>query len=186
MNYRVLFLILLLAFSCSEENSDPCELLVCENGGQCENGACTCAEGYTGATCSDQTTPKKIFINKIIFLKWPNASPSGESWDPDSGPDLYLIFRNAVNGTIYEMEQNIVNVTSGYKYPFEFSTPVVIKTPTALTTLKLFDYDELGGSVLMSETSFVATEMIDGFPSELVVTSSSGDTSFKVYITYEF
>ena len=51
--------------SSPSQNNDPCESIVCYNGGYCVNGECLCPEGYTGPDCSQQVTPTKIRITKI-------------------------------------------------------------------------------------------------------------------------
>lgn len=33
------------------ESEEPCELLVCQNGGSCEDGKCNCLDNYTGDNC---------------------------------------------------------------------------------------------------------------------------------------
>lgn len=41
-----------LAFSsCQKEEPDPCESLVCFNGGECKWGNCNCPPGFSGAQC---------------------------------------------------------------------------------------------------------------------------------------
>jgi len=43
-----IFLLLLLQ-SCKK---DPCETVLCENSGTCEEGICDCLDGYEGSTCA--------------------------------------------------------------------------------------------------------------------------------------
>ncbi len=38
--------------SCNFLESDPCNLVICANGGFCEDGSCLCPEGYEAADCS--------------------------------------------------------------------------------------------------------------------------------------
>ena len=46
------FLFALLLVGCGgEEQQDPCEYTVCQNGGVCVSGLCQCSPGYSGALC---------------------------------------------------------------------------------------------------------------------------------------
>ena len=47
---------LFLVFSCT----DPCEDVVCENGGTCDEGTCLCAEGYEGDNCETESRAKYL------------------------------------------------------------------------------------------------------------------------------
>lgn len=52
MNRLFPFLIfsLLLLSGCTDDD-DPCEAIVCLNGGTCESGVCDCPQGYSGVQC---------------------------------------------------------------------------------------------------------------------------------------
>lgn len=41
-------------------NKDACKDVVCQNGGVCANGVCTCATGYEGTNCETKSTTKFI------------------------------------------------------------------------------------------------------------------------------
>ena len=52
--------VILLTFSvlvtsgCSDESSeDPCNAIICENGGSCLEGLCDCGEGFEGDFCEN-------------------------------------------------------------------------------------------------------------------------------------
>lgn len=47
----------LLFSSCAQ---DPCVDLLCENGGQCNDGYCECLEGYEGAECEIKTASRFV------------------------------------------------------------------------------------------------------------------------------
>ncbi|MBK9678062.1 MAG: calcium-binding EGF-like domain-containing protein [Saprospiraceae bacterium] len=46
------FALTLLMTSCSKK--DPCEDIICQNGGTCENGDCKCPAGYEGNFVPDR------------------------------------------------------------------------------------------------------------------------------------
>jgi len=45
-----------LLTSCKKE--DPCDDVVCQNGGTCNDGSCSCASGYEGSTCGTEVRAK--------------------------------------------------------------------------------------------------------------------------------
>lgn len=46
-----------VSVTCKKEK-DPCEDVVCYNGGHCEDGTCVCAAGYEGADCKTESREK--------------------------------------------------------------------------------------------------------------------------------
>jgi len=44
--------------SCKKD--DPCDNVVCQNGGTCNDGSCACATGYEGTTCATEVRAKFI------------------------------------------------------------------------------------------------------------------------------
>ena len=63
---RINLLILLLSIctvivttqSCQKDDPDPCETVVCNNGGTCNEGTCECLTGYEGLDCSEEVRDK--------------------------------------------------------------------------------------------------------------------------------
>ncbi len=51
--------------SCKKD--DPCDNVVCLNGGTCSDGSCTCATGYEGTTCETEIRAKFIGIYNGTF-----------------------------------------------------------------------------------------------------------------------
>jgi hypothetical protein len=48
---RLLIICLVLAWSLSGCRPDPCETVVCQNGGTCVDGSCQCTPGFRGPSC---------------------------------------------------------------------------------------------------------------------------------------
>ncbi|MCB0794696.1 MAG: hypothetical protein KDB88_08165, partial [Flavobacteriales bacterium] len=42
------------------KKDDPCDDVVCQNGGSCNDGSCSCATGYEGSTCGTEVRAKFI------------------------------------------------------------------------------------------------------------------------------
>jgi hypothetical protein len=49
----------LLMTGCKKDD-DPCDNVVCQNGGTCSDGSCSCATGYEGSTCGTEIRAKFI------------------------------------------------------------------------------------------------------------------------------
>lgn len=43
-------------------NSDPCKDVVCQNGGQCVDGTCSCPTGYEGTSCETKSNAKFVGV----------------------------------------------------------------------------------------------------------------------------
>lgn len=42
------------------KKDDPCDNVVCQNGGSCNDGSCSCATGFEGSTCGTEVRAKFI------------------------------------------------------------------------------------------------------------------------------
>ncbi len=56
--------------SCKKD--DPCDDVVCQNGGTCNDGNCACAGGYEGSTCGTEVRAKFLSAYNVT-----EACPSG-------------------------------------------------------------------------------------------------------------
>jgi hypothetical protein len=52
-----------VAFTFSSCTTDPCKDVTCDNGGECVDGDCVCADGYEGTTC--QTEQRAKFLGSF-------------------------------------------------------------------------------------------------------------------------
>ncbi|MCG8332224.1 MAG: calcium-binding EGF-like domain-containing protein [Chitinophagales bacterium] len=123
--YLMLLLSALLFATCSKEDDsppDPCEGIVCENGGSCVNGVCDCPEGWEGADCTTKSTPSSITLEWIEVIEYPTTKDNGESWDIDGGaPDIYVTITGKADNIfdfLYTSEtHDNVSTTPLYYYP---------------------------------------------------------------------
>ena len=183
---------MLLTFGCKK---DPCESVICVNGGDCLYGSCYCPTGYYGSDCSQQFTPLKIIIDSLIITKFPFNDSAGASWDQDSSPyspDIYPeILLNSPLDTAYNSWFLYPDADSSFSYIFfpGFDTLDVVKDftqPTSQYTFKLWDYDYVSDSNgdLMGQIDFTPYKSNNNFPS--VISLDSAGLSVYIYISYSW
>jgi hypothetical protein len=59
-HYALILLLTLSTAITSCKKDDPCDNVVCSNGGTCNDGTCACAAGYEGTTCATEVRAKFI------------------------------------------------------------------------------------------------------------------------------
>lgn len=171
-----LLLLALLAFSCKKETTqaDLCEGVVCNNGGTCVNGDCSCPPGYTGPACEQEKTPVKIRVSSITLSSFP-ATDNGAGWDLTSGPDVYI---EITQGTtlVYQSGyvQNLATVQT-YNDIVEFSNP------QATYSIKVYDYDDgLTADDYMGGINFTPYKPGQNFPTTIFLSCSGCVVSFSL------
>ncbi len=174
----LLGLVFLFSFMACEK--DPCESTQCQNGGNCINGSCLCAEGWTGTTCGTHTAPKKITITKIE-VAFPLNNQSGTYWDDDFAPDLYI--KLLQNNSLYWQSPYGNNNSTGLTY-ISPSPYVEITDIHAEMMLRLMDEDDdfdsndpddfMGGVSFSSWNDYPAVKEL----------SASYNVTFKLHLTY--
>lgn len=127
IGFALLTTVVLLTFSCSKDGdsapSDPCANVTCDASKRCEDGACVCPTGYTGANCTEELFPSAVIIKEVTFLEFPMEDEQGNSWDLNNGPDLRI---SIVIGDDHNDPDNwltsdltFMNATSPGEYTFD-------------------------------------------------------------------
>lgn len=175
---------LLITFSCKKENADPCANTVCLNGGHCVNGDCVCPEGYGGADCSQQITPRKIKITKIEVTKFPATNDNGGGWDLTNGPDIYLQLLKG-DAQVWKSSDtyDYQNASPSTIHTIEISPSVDLTEPNDEYTIILYDYDDFDADDFMGGIIFTPYTNSNGFPS-VVTLDANGGVAFKLYLSY--
>lgn len=175
---------LLITFSCKKDNTDPCANTVCLNGGHCVNGDCVCPEGYGGADCSQQITPRKIKVTKIEVTKFPATTNNGGGWDNSSGADIYLkLFKGDTQVWKSSYTYNYQNANPSTIYPIDISPSVDLSEPNDEYTITLYDFDDFDADDFMGGIIFTPYSKSNGFPSVLTL-DANGGVAFKLYLSY--
>lgn len=137
-NLCLLFCLSFCWIACDE--TAPCSLTLCDNGGVCVEGVCQCAPGYGGNSCQELELPATYRITGITVSRVPQTDASGQAWDALDGPDLYL--RLTRDGTVA-------------------GPPTIVVENAATADTYLF---ELQGGWEVSAGSTVQVEMLDADP----------------------
>jgi hypothetical protein len=180
--YRFLsvFAFILVLSSCSKD--DPCESIVCINGGECVNGECNCPEDYTGPDCSTQVTPLRINVKKVVVEKFPATAANGAGWDLFDGPDMYLAIYKGTE-LLYYHDFFFEDAVADRQYTFELSS-FSFDFPKDKYTIAIFDYDDFDADDFMGGLEFTPYSSNNGFPETLNV--QGGSVAFSVAVTYQF
>ena len=145
---------------------DPCEGIICENGGNCVSGMCDCPNNYEGAFCQDQKTPSSIEVSNLRVLAFPSVTSGGGNWDWDGGPDVYFQVYEGQT-LVYDEMTFIENANSSSTNSFDFN--YTLNNPTSKYTIMLMDYDPLETDDMMGGIEFTPYHSSNEFPSVLVL-----------------
>lgn len=175
---KICFLIPLGLFflfvQCSKE-TDLCEGIVCQNGGDCVNGECNCPVQWTGPDCSQEKPPVKMRVGKIKITKFPPTDTNGGGWDLLDGPDVYFVIIQ--NGTTLFDSDYVEDLTGNFEWPinFEFSDP------TATYSIGVYDYDDgITPDDFMGGINFTPYRSGEKFPTSYTLDCGSCVVSFQL------
>lgn len=179
--YYSFILCSIIAFSsCSkDEEKDPCDDIICQNGGLCNGSSCDCPINYTGVRCESQKTPTQIVIDSLVLTGWPGTD-NGISWDPGSDPDIFLEISQGNNlvhttGVITDADN-----TAQYFY----NTPIAINSPISSHNFRLYDEDALGSDYVDGGT-FTLYRSTNKFPKILGLTLTN-NSKIDLYVSYKY
>jgi len=163
------------------ETFDDCYNVSCLNGGTCVNGQCNCLEGWTGSDCSQQVTPDKIRITKVVVTKFP-ATDNGAGWDLSSGPDIYPeIFKGSTS--LYSASAFYQNAAPSNTYSFDISPALDMNEPNDQYIIRLYDYDDFDADDFMGGIIFTPYSRTSGFPTTINL-DAGGDLAFTLHVNY--
>ncbi|HRP57061.1 hypothetical protein [Agriterribacter sp.] len=185
--------ILLITFSCKKDSADflitlpdpdPCANTVCLNGGHCVNGDCVCPEGYGGADCSQQITPRKIKVTKIEVTKFPATTGNGGGWDASSGADIFPELSKG-DAVLWKSSTYYENAGPSSVYAFNITPAIDLTEPQDQYTIRLYDYDSglFESDDFMGEIIFTPYSKANGFPPVITLDANAG-VAFKLHLSY--
>jgi hypothetical protein len=190
----VLFFVGFIFSSCSKD-SESCAPIACYNQGVANaNCGCDCPTGFTGTDCSTLITPKRILVDKIRVVSFPNYKPDGSKWDIGTGsenPDIVPYFAMDSGATALFAGNSMYNVSSTGKDVYDFTpvSPIVITDLNAKYSLLLYDDDTITtpSYEFMGGWDFtIYSSELKKFPKILGIGSGNGIVKFEIYLTYEW
>lgn len=177
--FKSVFLLIVTTsfFSCSSDDSDKSEPVVCPI-------------GYTGTNCTSQITPTKIIVSKIRVKYFPNTN-NGSNWDVGSPADIFVRLGrgDGTSSTVTLYTSNpITDAISDGVTNFDFvpAVPIELLFPTQQHALLLGDYDSTSANELMGGLLFTPYSTTNGFPTTITVANTTIPLSFELSVTYVF
>lgn len=190
--FKLILLSILTAtyFSCSSDDSDGCNTIICQNGGTFVDCACECPQGFTGSDCSNQVIPTSISIDKVTVRLFPSLNGNGAQWDDGIGnevrPDLYFQLINSQSTIIYDSPVFYENANVANDHVFNLGNPIVITNFSQPYIVSLFDFDTVGQDDNMASDAFFIYEDGNGFPSVISILDTEQPIAVDLEVSYQF
>lgn len=184
-----LLLLPLVYFSCNEGTfPDPCDSIVCENGANCVEGICVCAEGWKGERCNVEIAPISAEIRSVLIQKLPSSNLNGNAWDRDTtGPDVYFLISEAVNSQLVErFRSSVLFDTSTTDLYFDLEgLNVTLGNPATPHAVIINDQDD-STFQNMGSAGFIPYQPGLGFKDTLFAESPDKKTSVRLVLKYRW
>lgn len=187
--------VVFMLFGCKKDCDNPEECFkVCDNpdtevveGITDKDCNCQCNEAFEGENCLDRKTPQSI---KIMYIEMLNFDD--ENWDFESNgsrPDIYLEIKEGDERVTFSSESHEeARVTD--EIFFSFNGGVEINMDTYYS-IDLYDYDDYSSPIqdrnddLMNSMTLNILSFLDK-KEELILSNSSNEYQYKVYLKYTY
>lgn len=168
---------------CKEE-VDPCLGVLCEHDGECIDGTCICADGFTGETCEIENAPTSIAIARIVV-----SNVTGEWDDPliTRADVMLMVYYETTQNLLYDSESEgsiYFDVRETDILEFIPDTTVTLTDVNRPLKLLVEDWDGGGYTQQMAFWEFEPYIGGNGFP-EFRTLQASGMT-VSVYYEYSW
>ncbi len=184
-----LFSLFLFLISCSK--SDPCEGVVCKNGGNCSDGTCVCPLGFEGTLCETESLPKAVNVSAIKILKLPANKSDGSKWETDNtNPDIYpalytLKADNTADQVLWTSDAIKINASTNQQHDFTLILPKLsMKTYDRSIAFFLLEKDD-SSSENMGGISFMLKDVVKNKPATITLDCATCKVAFELKVTYE-
>lgn len=175
--------------SCTK--SDPCEEVVCQNGGTCSDGTCNCPEGFAGTLCETALMPKAVNVSSIKVLKIPATKSDGKAWDEDgSSGDIFpalatLKADNTADKYLWLSEFRKTNAPTNQPYTFNTILPELsITIFTEKLAFFLIDKDDTT-TESMGGIYFTLKDLIKDKPAKITLDCATCTVAFELAVSYK-
>jgi len=175
--------LMLAFFSITSCQEDPCDNLLCVNGGICNEGKCDCPEGFGGSNCNEHLAPLSMRISFVTLTRYP-ATKDGISWDETNGPDMFFkLYEDTF--PIGKPLDLILDAAADQLFQFPISV-IEMRNITTKHVMKLWDYEGFNlPPEYMGEVEFIPFHEESGRPDTLVL-DIGGAVAFMIGVTYHY
>lgn len=203
---KIIPLLFFLALSSASCTKDLCRDTLCINGGQCLDGTCNCAPGYSGKHCDNYDLcynvtcpgtcefgeclpPEKAFITKIEVLRFPSFKAGNFPWDqempPNNLPDIFFhLIKDSVLAWVSPVLQ--YNASPNTVYAFTLNPPFEINNASSSWAIGLMESDVPQQPEAMDvKLSFNLLQQGGNYP-PVITLDNGGPTAFRITATYEW
>jgi hypothetical protein len=191
LKYIILGFLLILALSAC--TNDPCDDIICENGGTCLSGTCDCTATYEGAFCERQKVPTSLRLRHVVLTAFPALKLDGSTWDdsPSHHPDVLVELTELASGdtTLIFRSGAFLDADPESDYTFTPVRYIELTNPKAIHILRLFDWELEGGRTtpeLMGILRFQLHTDKSGFPTNIQATDASDGINILLAVDYLF
>jgi len=175
--------------SCSED-IDPCEGVVCANGGECgDQGECACPPGFGGPSCLELLNAKEVKITKVIvtdFLEFNGDNP----WDQNDGPDLNLELTKGTDPQGFVLGSSEVIENGMFGNDYEFTVDWSMEGDETSYNIALFDNDDdidSGLNIIMGSNQIYLADHRETKPTTIdLPTLSGGFLGLRIEVEWIF
>lgn len=165
--------------------SDRCRDVTCFNG-NCKKGICDCIEGYEGPQCYTEITPAAVYIDQVLLTSFEPFSSSGEPWDSDGGPDIFICINRSID-LLFHSETPYMDAEPEKEYTFLVQPPLKITDDIeAIFDVTVWDKDESGSSPSIGWHAFSPYTRGDDFPPILFLNDAGNGITAEISVRYEF
>lgn len=171
---------------------DPCNDIICENGGTCIDGECDCTGSYSGSDCSDEVAPSEMYLNTVTVLNYQDTNSVGDDLDmssqPDTGhADLIVVAYDytTAQGIILKTATNettLWNALPTGDHIFHTDPSWKMATPLGQYSIAVSDDDVLSGDDNINLINFTPYTAGMGFPTTINLVN--GNLSLSLGVSY--
>lgn len=111
-HFALILVLSLSAVLTSCKKDDPCDNVVCSNGGTCNDGTCACATGYEGTTCATEVRAKFIGTYTGTFACPGNNFTVNMTINPSAQGVTSVVFSDGADTWVGTVSGSSVNIAT--------------------------------------------------------------------------
>lgn len=203
-----------MVFTTCKKEEDLCKNVTCLNNGKCDDGKCSCTEGYSGSQCENYdpcynftcmnggtcqggscscpqgytsaNCSQQMTPSKITITGVRITKFPPGNWDAADGPDIFPELLLTGGTQVWsDPDSNYPDANSGQAYNFTPVPGILLTLVNSQYTFILWDYDGPGTSQQMGNITFSPYSGTNGFPATLTL-DNNNDLVFELTLSYSW